>query len=179
MFDVNKFYDELGEKANSQSFDENLDMALSVCMIELCNYKDHCDANNTDAKKFEICIEAFTSVMYSRFDLDKIKCDEYIEKCNSLLEELQQEEPELFDECVNITCEIMHTLAYISTRDNRNISAILKLLFESSEFYLQRNNVCENEEEYEEKIVEIGSQIKALNVSSLTRIHNAFGKTGK
>ena len=69
----------------------------------------------------------------------------------------------------------MHTLAYISTQDKRNISAILKLLFESAEFYLQRNNVSS----YEEKIAEIGSQIKALNVSSLTRIHKTFGKSGK
>lgn len=178
MFDIDKFYDELAEKVNSQSFDENLDMALSVCMIELCNYKDHCDANNTDAKKFEICFEAFTSVLLNRFDLNKIKCDEYIGKCNALLEELQEEDPELFDECVNITCEIMHTLAYISTQDKQNVSAVLKLLFDSAEFYLQRNNVSENASEYEEKISDIAEHIKNLNVSSLTRIHKAFGKNG-
>lgn len=178
MFDIDKFYDELAEKVNSQSFDENLDMALSVCMIELCNYKDHCDANNTDAKKFEICFEAFTSVLLNRFDLNKIKCDEYIGKCNALLEELQEEEPDLFDECVNITCEIMHTLAYISTQDNRNVSAVLKLLFDSAEFYLQKNNVSGNASEYEKKISDIVEHIKNLNVSSLTRIHKAFGKNG-
>ena len=169
-FDYDSFISNINAKADSQSFDQNIDMAIAICMLDFNNYQAYCHENNVKIEKFDVCIDAFTSLLLNRFNLEDLDCDVQIAKCNSFLEELQEEEADFFDECVNITCEIMHTYAYISTRDNRNIAAILKLCFESADFFLQRND----DDKYEQKIASVASCIEHLNVSSLTEIHESI-----
>ncbi len=169
-FDFNEFIKNVENKVALQSYEQNIDFALSVCMIEFYNFNNYCKANNVSADKFELCYNAYLAILLNRFNLSELDCDKYIQECNDFLENLQLENNDYFDECVNITCEIMHTFAYIGTKDNRNITAIIKLCFESAEFYLQRNECAE----YEARIANIAKCICELDVSSLTKIHESI-----
>lgn len=169
-FDYERFLNNISDRVNSQSFEQNIDMSLTVCMMDFYNYQDYCNVNKESLVKFDVCINAFNAILLNRYNLNDLNCDDYINKCNEFLERLQEEGNDYFDECVNITCEIMHTLAYISTRDNRNIVAVLKLCFESADYLLQRSN----DSEYERKMANVANSIERLDVSSLTEIHNSI-----
>ena len=169
-FDFNTFMADVNEKIHSQDYEQNIDLALAICMIDFYNYNNYCKANNVSVDRFGLCYNAFLTILLNRFNLMEINCDEYIQNCNSFLEELQSEENDYFDECVNITCEIMHLFAYISTKDDRNISAVVKLCFESAEFFLQRNECTE----YDSHITNVAKCISELDVSTLTNIHESI-----
>lgn len=169
-FEITAFMADVEKKVHLQSFEQNIDMALAICMSDFHNYNDYCKANNVSADRFELCYDAFLTILLNRFKLTEINCDENIQKCNDFLEELQSEENDYFDECVNITCEIMHLFAYIGTKDDRNIIAIMKLYFESAEFFLQRNECME----YDKQIANVAKCISELDVLTLTNIHESI-----
>ncbi len=169
-FDFDAFLNNITEKVSSQSFEQNLDMALALCMKDFYNYRSYCLENNVSAEQFEVCTDAFTAILFNRYNLEELDCGKYIENCENLLDELQEDENDYFDECVNTTCEIIHIMMYISTRDTRNITEVVKLCFESAEAFLQRND--EDESSYELNIAKVSECLKRLDISSLTEIHN-------
>lgn len=166
MLDYELFLNKVNEKAESNSFENNIDTVLVICMRDLRNYKYYITENAVGADVFSLCYETFAHIIMNRDDISNIETDKYCSECDKFLESLQEEDLEYFDECVNITCELMHLLAYIKTKDIRNIIAAVKLAFESAEAHFQKCDLSESE--YASKIEEFAEYIENLDVSGMT-----------
>ena len=171
-FDFDAFIEKMTRKVEEMSYDECIDMALAVCMRDFDSYRKYIDANSCPENKFSVCEEIFAAVLRNRYCPDRMDCKEYINSCNDFLEQLQEEDGEYFDECVNITCMIMHILAYIDTRDKRNITAVLKLCIETGEAYFSRS--CPDGGS--DKLTELADAVIRLDTSSVTALHSCFDK---
>lgn len=165
MFDYDVFLSNVTKKAETNGFEQNVDFMLVMCMRDMRNYKYYITKNETETSLFSVCYEAFAHIIMNRDDMDKIDTDGYCKKCNDFLELLQEDDLEFFDECVNITCEMMHLLAYIKTKDKRNVVAAIKLIFESAESHFQKCEMSENE--YELKIEQFAHLIENFDISGL------------
>lgn len=166
MPELDLFVDNIRKKAERSSFEQNIDMVLAMCMRDMRNYKYYIKENKTGTEKFSVCYEAFAHTLMNRDSIPDIEADKNLSECDKFLEALQQEDLEYFDECVNVTCEIIHLLMYIKTRDIRNIIAAAKLAFESAEAHFQKCGLPEDE--YDLKMEEFVRRIEALDMGSLT-----------
>lgn len=161
------FIENLEARVNSMSDDECIDTVICACTTDFYCYRCYIDENGCDEDKFDICEKIFMTILRNRYTPHKTDIQSNIDSCNEFLEKLQEEEADYFDECVNVTCQIMHILAYLNTRDRRNITAALKLHFETAEAYIQR----EYPESCDEKTAAAADSILKLDISSLTSLY--------
>lgn len=156
------------EKTEAMSFNECIDTALFLCMRDFHIYAEYTETNNVPADTFEKCEKTFTELLINRRNLYKLDCKTHTDSLNSLLEELEEQDGDYFNECVNVTCEIMNIIEFVHTGDKRRIVSVFKLCFENAEAFLQKSGCTGND--YDKLISDVMLTLMRVDFSSAEKI---------
>ncbi|MDE6593089.1 MAG: hypothetical protein K2K57_08515 [Oscillospiraceae bacterium] len=172
MLEYTEFTEKMTQKAQGRTFEQNVDFIIALCLRDMRNYKYYIEAENRSIDIFAVCYETIAHILMNRDSLDRVQSEKYIALCNDFLENLQDEDGEYFDVCVNITCEIMHLLHYIAFKDSREAAEAAKLSYESAEAHYQDLGLDCESSEYAEKMSAFAQCLNDLDISGLTDFLN-------
>lgn len=162
MSKYNEVFDGLNKRIETLTFQSALNLGLICCLQDLHYFFDYLNCNNISENPFEEIEKTLLDILKRRYNIKNNYTDK-LELCENILDSFLQDENDLYDECVNLCCEIMHLIKYISSKDNRHIFEITKIWFENKEAYTQKNT--SNSDEIIDNIL---NQIPHTDFFSLT-----------
>lgn len=139
MGKYNDVFDNFNVQVRKIDFKTALNISLLLCFNDLHFFSDYITVNKLDEyifAAFEQSIMSIEKRINNLNDTDDLKIE--YNKCVDFLNDFNDEENFLYDECVNLCSAIIHLFELIFTKDNQHTLEIMKLCFENKEAFIQK-----------------------------------------